>query len=60
MQEPMPSGSGQPTCGAEVGAEGAALPSPVGVTAKFTSKLRLREVNRVTDSNFSGTVPFYN
>ena len=24
---------------------------------QFTSKLRLREVNRATDSNFSGTVP---
>lgn len=24
---------------------------------QFTSKLRLREVNRVTDSNFSGTIP---
>lgn len=25
----------------------------------FTSKLRLREVNRVTDSNFPGTVPLF-
>ena len=36
MKEPLPPGSAQPTCGAEVGAEGVVLPSPVGVTARMS------------------------